>query len=132
IYSRNNDIHLRVWDLITKQAVVRLLGGVHHYAMDFTPDGKQIAVGQKDGAIVFYDLPTGIEARRWNAVAMPHSLAFHPSGKKLAISSLEGKAVEVRDVATGDLVGHPIHQPAGIRGLAWRPDGNLLAMACAN
>ncbi|MBI3408637.1 MAG: protein kinase [Planctomycetes bacterium] len=131
IYSRDNRGHFQVWDLNGMEAIAKVPGGIHNYAVDFSPDSSLVAVGLADGSIVLYDLPAGKEVKRLDRGPSPHSLAFHPQGKKLAISSLDSDLVIIRDLETGKAAATLKHA-APIRGMAWTTDGRYLAAACAD
>ena len=53
----------------------------------FSPDGRQLAVGQQ-GWVLCFDLATGKEVNRWRLPGTPHCLAFHPDSSKLAVGYL--------------------------------------------
>src|SRR5262249_31086127 len=95
----------------------------------FSPDGRQLAIGQDDGTIVFCELATGKEARRLRGLPNPYRLVFHPDGSKFAVASLTSRAVVVYDAATGQVKEKLADHPAGVRDLAWHPLGHLLATA---
>src|SRR5262245_4177517 len=58
----------------------------------------------------------------------PASRCLHPKGRKLAIGSWKLPGVEIHDLDTGEAM--TLSHPRGVRGLAWRDDGKLLATAC--
>src|SRR5262249_2404134 len=64
---------------------------------------------------------------RWDASPFPSCLAFHPEGQQLALGSLKSSAVEVRETATGKLLGSFPYPAIGVRQLAWHPACKLLA-----
>lgn len=125
-----DDMVCRLWDVASGKQLRELRGHQektpHHfpsmlYACAFSPDGKQVATGDKVGHVVVWDVASGkqlatLEAPvmyTWDPVQRRHSiggirsLAFSPDGKLLAVGGmgkvgnidhLEGKArVEVFD-----------------------------------
>src|SRR5262249_34530133 len=67
---------LRVWRVADGQPALREeLRGCRAHA--FSPDGKRLAVAQKEWALCF-DPATGQEVKRWRLPAAAHALAFHP------------------------------------------------------
>jgi serine/threonine protein kinase/WD40 repeat protein len=102
------------------------------WAMDFSPDSRQLFHLRTDGRIAVVDLssrqvrylpPTGAENQTDIRVA--------PNGRRFALRvTRAGKAaIEVRDVATGQ-VQRTLSDPQ-IGGVpAWHPDGQTLATCC--
>ncbi|MBI3865187.1 MAG: protein kinase, partial [Planctomycetia bacterium] len=122
---------VQVWNLETGQLVLRPAETMHHSACDFSPDGRQLALGTTGGEIVLYDLSTGEITRRLTGKPLAHTLRFHPTQPWLAISSLPSAVVEVCAIDGGAVL-FSLPHPAGVRGVAWRGDGRFLAAACAN
>jgi WD40 repeat protein len=71
---------------------------------------------------------------------LPSAVAVQPQVRVLAVAALEPPAVRLFDLESGRLLNTLLHAPAderpgagafyGIEGLAWHPDGELLATAC--
>jgi WD40 repeat protein len=107
-------------------------------AVDFSPDNQLIAIARYDNSISIFNLADGREHSRFSPGLPPTRLRYDPSGGKLAISSVDGRManrqrvheVQVRHLATGKV--DSIVHPSGVRGIAWHPDGKLLATACTN
>jgi eukaryotic-like serine/threonine-protein kinase len=117
---------LRVWRVADGQQALRDgLGGYGAHA--FSPDGRQLAVGQQEGVLCF-DLATGQEVKRWRLPARAHTLAFHPNSRKLAIGYTSSAVASVYDTESGALltnlpVGASLNQV-----VAWHPDGERVAV----
>jgi serine/threonine protein kinase/WD40 repeat protein len=90
----------------------------------FSPDSRWLAAVQADGAIILYDLANGQRVRQLPPGPSPvHWAAFHPDGRRLAVSSSGG--VQVRDLTTGTVERDlPL---TGAEHLVWHPDGRTLA-----
>src|SRR5439155_10962270 len=129
IHSRDSNVTFQVWEIERQEAVVKAPGGVHHYAVDFSPDSGRVAAGRPDGSVALYTLPDGKVEKLLDRGPPPHSLAFHLRGKKLAVSTLSASQVQVRDVETGRTLATLPHA-AAVRGMAWSADGQLFATAC--
>jgi serine/threonine protein kinase/WD40 repeat protein len=118
---------LRVWRVADGQLALRdqpRRCGTHA----FSPDGRELAVGQHEW-VLFFDLETGREVRRWRLTAMATTLAFHPDNRKLAVGSVDLGVVSVYDVASGARL---TDLPLGVLGnqvVAWHPGGERLAVA---
>jgi len=117
-----------VWETGRHRAVFTQPPGKGARAWDFSPDSRQIAIAQPDGAIEFRDLTSGALVRRLPAGPTLYSMAFHPDGRHLATSSLQPPEARVHNLDTGSTI--RLSHPSAVRGLAWHPDGRLLATAC--
>jgi WD40 repeat protein len=112
--------------------------------IQFTPDGRRLAVAKKDGRIDQWELAEGScvwsaqahqpEREPFGRVAFD-ALRFSPDGRWL-VSSGAGSdlAVRVWNAETGEriaeLVGHHhVASPAGVLGMGFSPDGRWLATA---
>ncbi|MDB4353274.1 hypothetical protein N9Z64_00940 [bacterium] len=106
-------------------------------AIDFSPDGKSIAVGSgppsRSGQVVVFDVRNGRPVRDFGDV---HSdtvlgLAFSPDGRVLA-SSAADKTIRLLDLRRGELIrsleGHTHH----VLAVAWQDDGQTIASASAD
>jgi serine/threonine protein kinase/WD40 repeat protein len=118
---------LRVWRVADGQPALRDdLRGCRAHA--FSPDGRQLAVGQQQWVVCF-DLATGQEVKRWRLPASAHTLAFHPGNGKLAVGYLASNVASVYDAAGGA----PLTElPVGgmcAQVVAWHPAGEHLAVA---
>jgi eukaryotic-like serine/threonine-protein kinase len=118
---------LRVWRLDDDDpvTVVRSPAG-GHYGHDFSPDSRQFAIGHADGSISLHDLASGQPPRRLAGALRPKALAFHPSGRQLAVA--HGASVQVLDLDTENVTATLPHR-LGVASLAWHPDGKMLAVA---
>jgi WD40 repeat protein len=97
-------------------------------AMAFSPDGRQIAVGQ-ESSIVCFDLATGQERRRWQALTEPYTLRFDPEGRRMAVGYAKASVVSIYDAEDAR---HLADLPVGASTeeiIEWHPDGKLLAAA---
>ena len=52
----------------------------------FSPDSRQLAVQEPDGAISLFDLATSTTVRRLPKLPQVSCLAFHPGGRRLAVA----------------------------------------------
>jgi WD40 repeat protein len=100
-------------------------------AMDFTPDGKLLAIGDsKQQHIVLWEIQSGKAKLTLKGADKPASIAFSPCGKLLAASTYDGDgAVHLWNVTSGkrfaNMEGHP--DAKWDLPVAFSPDGKTLA-----
>jgi WD40 repeat protein/serine/threonine protein kinase len=131
----------KLWDLSPKGELFTL--SEHRdqvYSLDFNMDGSRLASGSFDGTVRIWDVASGQEEIRLGKLgdsAKIRGVVFSPDGELLAGSSAYG-TITVWNVASGEeittLSGHAPGQTGetkynGIVGVAFSPDGKLLATA---
>ncbi len=131
LIAKYQDDSLRMWDLKRQETTLTIPKGVSHGAVDFSPDSRRLAIGDSNGSVHIHDTASGNELTRFMSLSQPYAVAFHPSENKLAISSHLSSTVAIVDADAGSTLKSLSH-PAGVRGMSWRPDGLMLATACAN
>jgi RNA polymerase sigma factor (sigma-70 family) len=122
---------VKVWDLATLKERTLYHGDTGRVtSIAFSPDGKTLASGGRDGAIQFWDVATGKECACIRENFSVGAVAFSSDGNTLAAVDLgQAGLVKLWDLATGGvrarLKGHrgPVH------GVAFTMDGKTLATA---
>jgi WD40 repeat protein/serine/threonine protein kinase len=91
-----------------------------------SPDGTRIAAGLQDGSVTIFDSHTGEPALKPTRVyqSRVRGMAFSPDGHHLAITG--GRWLRVLDAESGRML-FQREAPAGPWGVAFRPDGKVLA-----
>jgi WD40 repeat protein len=80
-----------VLDLDQNQAVWRQSSQYPITALDFSPDGTLIAAGSNNGAIVIWDVTSGIPTHTlWGHYDAIRAVIFSPDGKSIASASRDG------------------------------------------
>jgi WD40 repeat protein len=116
----------RVWDLSRNELLIRwaCAGG-----LDFTPDGRGVALAREDGSIRFLDLTSGAEVRRFaSGLRVAEAIFLDPTGRRLAASCNQEAALATLDVESGKLL-RKEKTPPGLTAAAWSPNGGRLATA---
>jgi WD40 repeat protein/beta-lactamase regulating signal transducer with metallopeptidase domain len=127
------------WDFAagqTPRTILRRTKDFQPFAIQYSPDGKTLAVGGWRRDVKILNAPTG---RLLRTLDWPHpfvqKLAFSPDGKLLALgnSGAAGNDIVLWDLATGKLI-HDLKRVSdrGVDGPAFSPDGRLLAITAGN
>jgi eukaryotic-like serine/threonine-protein kinase len=96
-------------------------------ALAFHPDGRHLAVGDKDGVLWLYDLETAAPPLRQKIGIAPSILAFNPKDGRLAANC--GLSIRIFDGETLrelSALRDPTSKKNWELGLAWHPEGRLL------
>jgi WD40 repeat protein/mono/diheme cytochrome c family protein len=104
-------------------------------SVDFSPDGRLLAVAGYHEVLLHRADGSGIEARLVSAAERIQSVAFSPDGKWLAAAGgLPGRLGEVQvwDVAERKLVNSVQVTYDTLYGVSWSPDGKTVAFGCAD
>jgi WD40 repeat protein len=116
---------VHVWDVPTGECVSRWKEKDQNlpYSLAFSPDGKTLACGCRNGAISLREPDTGKELRRCDGRAFGiQAVAFSPDGRRLASASGHG-VIRLWDPASGKEL-RPYDSPVhGLDWLAFTPDG---------
>ena len=130
--SASQDGSVRLWDVETYTQTALLETG-WAFCVDWSPDGKQLAVGIYTGEIQIWDAAEGqlLRTRKSETPTPIISIAWSPDGRTIAAGELDGE-IYWWEAETGKLL-HTITGYTSARsdtnGLAWSPDGSLLASA---
>jgi serine/threonine protein kinase/WD40 repeat protein len=116
---------VQVWRVGEPKPHIVVSGAARGIPCGFSPDSRRLALVLANGAIDLYELATG-QLHRLASGPPSHRPAFSPKGDRLALSS--GRAVEIRDAATGELLAE-LPQSGGNQSFAWHPDGHKIAAA---
>jgi RNA polymerase sigma factor (sigma-70 family) len=142
---RDRNAWVFFWDVVARKEIIREpppgSGWPRHgtavSAVAYSPDGRFLATGGMDGAVILYDAET------WQLIRMYHeslkgliwsvmAVAFSPDGGTLAVGCVDGQ-IHTWETATGkplrryrerDARGHTIGNE--IRTIAFSPDGSVL------
>ncbi|MBI3185308.1 MAG: aspartyl protease family protein [Myxococcales bacterium] len=102
---------------------------VNHYQYDveslaFSPDGKAVATASRDGAVRIYSAETGSPTGACSTEEPLVSVAFHPTGRYLAVGSSRG-LVTVLSFPSLEFSFELRAHEGEVRGLSFADDGTL-------
>ncbi|MBN8574767.1 MAG: choice-of-anchor D domain-containing protein [Candidatus Kapabacteria bacterium] len=123
---------VKLWNVSTKDTIRRL--GVYNkvYGLDFSPDGKMLAVSCDDGIIYLYNVLTGdtIRTLKGHTTAVM-DVEFSPNGIILASGSLDS-TIKIWNSTTGDELATLRGHNQTISCVAFSPTENILATGSSN
>jgi WD40 repeat protein len=121
---------LEIWNLGNTQRVC-LIPQTRHGAVSFHPRKPWAIVGASNDTLVIYDLVLGTPINSIHAPGAPRSLAFSPSGDRVAMNSAkrDGMLISVYDIETSALVAsNQFIRP--VRFIEWHPAGIGMIVTC--
>ena len=102
------------------------------YTLDYSPDGRRLALGRSDGMLIMLDTANGQELLSIPAHAGTiWSLSYSPDGARLATAGGDNTA-KVWDAATGQELLHLVGHTGEIQSVNFSPDGARIATASAD
>jgi WD40 repeat protein/class 3 adenylate cyclase/energy-coupling factor transporter ATP-binding protein EcfA2 len=130
-----------VWDTETWRPTGPPLGSDQRgwSGLDFSPDGRTLALAGGDGRVELWDVAAGKELRELAdpaATSFPEpalaTVVFSPDGSVVAAGGLEANHVTLWDAGTGRVLGRPITtNPPGTGGahsISFSPDSKRIAV----
>ena len=120
----------KIWNAETGAEVFSLVGHTARVrGIDFSPDGKLIATGSRDGTVRIWDAGSGKEAKKFGIEKRGtpveiHDLQFTADGKILIAATADG--VKALDVSSGGVLFRAAVR-ANPTSTALSPDGRLFA-----
>jgi len=124
------DLQVRIWEADSGRSVRLLTLPGYCHSLAWSPDGKTVAAGSRNGETCLYDVVSGQRTRTIkDAKNRLHGLAWSPDGLVLAGCSRD-KSLYRWDMKTGAALVPPVEHPEGVIALAWSPDGATAATFC--
>jgi len=125
------DGSVRTWDArdLSREQEGRTIyeSGPSFFWIDFSPDGKRLAVGGLDGSIHILDVESGKDLKIEKAHGdLIGSVSFGPNGKYLASCSAD-KTVRIWDSRSGTLVDMYTKSGGRVETVAFSPNGRDVA-----
>lgn len=99
------------------------------YAVAFSPDGRFLASGGRDGHTVIWDVASGQQLLQLARGGLDvFALSFSPDGRQLATGSFDS-ALRVWDVATGSMLWQQEAHSRAIRGVYFATGGQIYSVS---
>jgi WD40 repeat protein len=129
VAAGRHDGTIRIWEVATGQLTeLSRRPPTAVRAVAFHPEGGLLAAAGVDGTLTLWELPVGREVPFARTADPVVSVSFSPDGKFLAAGTNgSDTAVQVYEVATKQLVTELHSQAFYVDGLAFHPDGKLIA-----
>jgi WD40 repeat protein len=107
---------------VARLGTVRLRHGDQVNTVAFSPDGRTIASGARDGSLALWDAGTGAEVRYGPPRGIVFALAYSPDGRTLAVAGRKG--VRLVGVVSGKE--SRLATEGDVTAVAFSPDGTRL------
>jgi WD40 repeat protein len=135
LVSAGYDKLIRQWDVATGEPLGTLEGGQKSFQthLSFSPDGSLLAAPNNDGSVLLWNFGgegyRAVPRGRFGKVSVA---TFSPDGAILALGGMgtDGASkglIELREVATGDILASLEDHENDVKSLAFSPDGQTLA-----
>lgn len=117
---------LQIWDAAAGTLLSTYPVSIQAFNAVTSPDGKEIAIGNRDGTVQIWDVATGERLLTYQGHnSTPLAIAWSPTGKAIASASGEPE-VQVWDPTTGKEFFHYQGHVGNVAALAWSPDGTRI------
>jgi WD40 repeat protein/serine/threonine protein kinase len=119
-----------IWDVSAQKRIVTFSSEISDIeSRAFSPDGAILAIGHRNGEIVFRNGTSGAEIRRFKAHDDRTSgLAFSPDGKRLVSGGYDG-AVKIWNTEDASLIRQLCSFESRVKTLGISPDGSTVFAA---
>jgi WD40 repeat protein/basic membrane lipoprotein Med (substrate-binding protein (PBP1-ABC) superfamily)/transcriptional regulator with XRE-family HTH domain len=130
--TTSDDGTWRLWDLSPSREMFTFFTRTESSGqLAFSADGKLLATTEESGTVKIRDALSGAELQSLPSSDWIYDLAFHPSGKQIAIPN-DDRKVSIWDVATGNVLETLSGHTSVVTGLAFNKDGTRLVTAGAD
>jgi WD40 repeat protein len=124
----------RAWNPDTGQTAVTFAHSNSVRAIALSADGARLATGHADKSVVLWRTANGErEGFPLTGFGSIRELHFTPDGRRLGIatSGQSGEGiVEVRELASGKVIGAPLQHRDAVTSFAFSPNGKMIATGC--
>ena len=128
----NDNVNAFVWDVVGEEIefVLKTKTNLLWHA-DFSPDGRSVAAGSREGPVFIWNLATPDRPRTvfTNHQYWVYDVAFSPDSRLLATASGD-HASRVLNAETGHEILPPLEHNDHVVSVAFSPDGRWLLTAC--
>jgi WD40 repeat protein/serine/threonine protein kinase len=132
VASAGGDGAVRIWDVRSRAALDRWTADARSVLFaKFSPDGHRLAFLDSNARLYLWEPATGkppISFQAHPSGSEGDQLVFSPDGQRLASAVIDDSDVKIWDVATGALLERHRGPGENLAGVAFSPDGRLLAV----
>ena len=129
VYLQFPDLIGRIflWDVVTHRNIATFQAAMEGViALAFSPDGKTLASGSRDGKVKIYDVETGENRSLAGHAAEVRSIVYSPDGTQIAsLGEYDDSTIKLWNAATGNHI--RTMRSHSIRSIAFSPDGTQIA-----
>jgi WD40 repeat protein len=129
--------YVKIWDITNGEIIAQYRHDNYVSSIDFSPDGKQIISGSRDGTIIIWDVENWEESNRitydlsnWGGII--NSVVFHPNGEWIASGEVDG-SIRVWDLIDNHEIIRMTHDSGStsinfneVNSIDFSPDGNWI------
>jgi WD40 repeat protein len=128
VVSAGGDKTVMVWDVASGKPKELTGHALAVLAVATDPTGKVLLTGGADKTVRGWDVAAGKELWKWDGQSIVCGLAVSADGKRAAVGCADGKLILLAiDGAEVKVTGETGAHSAGVAGVAFSPDGQLVA-----
>lgn len=122
----------QIWNVVTTNLVVEIPTASRGIPVDFSKDGRWVAIGQGDGRVRVFDLREGTTVGACDVGFAATGLRFHFQSYRLAAAAIGRREIVILDYPRMHVRARLTVPDPFFSGLDWSDDAQHLAVGCEN